>query len=206
MRQVTGILELSKSRSKVYIEGEFAFVLYKGELRLLHIKAGEEISEEAYRKIMCEVLPKRAKLRCMNLLKSREYTQLQLERKLEQGFYPKEIIEEAIAYVKSYRYLDDERYAEQYINCRLQYDSRQKIKQNLIKRGISKNIIEKYLDLAGQEEGAPKESELIARLIEKRRYRPEEATVQEKQKMFAYLYRKGFSAEEIRRALKAEEF
>ena len=40
---VTQVTELSKSRSKVYIDQEFAFVLYKGELRLYHIKEGEEL-------------------------------------------------------------------------------------------------------------------------------------------------------------------
>ena len=65
---VTQVTELSKSRSKVYIDQEFAFVLYKGELRLYHIKEGQQLSEEDYRTIMQEVLPKRAKLRAMNLL------------------------------------------------------------------------------------------------------------------------------------------
>ena len=71
---VTQVTELSKSRSKVYIDQEFAFVLYKGELRLYHIKEGQQLSEEDYRTIMQEVLPKRAKLRAMNLLQGREYT------------------------------------------------------------------------------------------------------------------------------------
>ena len=65
---VTQVTELSKSRSIVYIDQEFAFVLYKGELRLYHIKEGQLLSEEDYRTIMQEVLPKRAKLRAMNLL------------------------------------------------------------------------------------------------------------------------------------------
>ena len=65
---VTQVTELSKSRSKVYIDQEFAFVLYKGELRLYHIKESEELRPEDYRTIMQEVLPKRAKLRAMNLL------------------------------------------------------------------------------------------------------------------------------------------
>lgn len=49
---VTQVTELSKSRSKVYIDQEFAFVLYKGELRLYHIKEGEPLKEEDYRTIM----------------------------------------------------------------------------------------------------------------------------------------------------------
>ena len=100
--KVTQIVEISKTRSKIYIEQEFAFVLYKGELRLYHVREGEELSEENYFKIMEEVLPKRAKLRAMNLLKDREYTTAQLRTKLRQGFYPENIIEEALSYVSSF--------------------------------------------------------------------------------------------------------
>ena len=74
---MTKIEELSKSRSKVYIDQEFAFVLYKGEFRLYHVREGEAIEPCDYETIMKEVLPKRAKLRAMNLLKSREYTTAQ---------------------------------------------------------------------------------------------------------------------------------
>ena len=65
---VTRIEELSRSRCKIYLEDSFAFVLYKGELRLFGVREQEELSEESYREIMQEVLPKRATLRCMNLL------------------------------------------------------------------------------------------------------------------------------------------
>lgn len=96
---VTGIKEITKSRMKIDIDGAFAFVLYKGELRIYGIKENQELSEENYQKILIEVLPKRAKLRAMNLLKSRAYTAFQLREKLEAGGYPKKIIEEAIDYV-----------------------------------------------------------------------------------------------------------
>ena len=75
---VTGIEEMTKSRSKISIDGEFAFVLYKGELRHFHLLEGEEISEEDYEHIMKEILPKRAKLRAMNLLLKKDYTTSQL--------------------------------------------------------------------------------------------------------------------------------
>ena len=65
---VTGIEEMTKSRSRVSIDGEFAFVLYKGELRHFHLREGNELREEDYREITTELLPKRAKLRAMNLL------------------------------------------------------------------------------------------------------------------------------------------
>ena len=104
---VTRIEELSRSRCKIYLEDSFAFVLYKGELRLYGVREQEELSEESYREIMQEVLPKRATLRCMNLLQSRPYTESKLRSKLKEGGYPQESIDSALAYVKSYHYVDD---------------------------------------------------------------------------------------------------
>ena len=46
---VTGIEEQTKTKFKVYLDGTFAFVLYKGELKRFGIKAGRRISR---RKIM----------------------------------------------------------------------------------------------------------------------------------------------------------
>ena len=112
---VTRIEELSKSRSRVYIDDQFAFVLYKGELRLYHLREGEEIALQDYETILGEILPKRAKLRAMNLLKSRDYTVSQLRQKLEQGGYPEAVAEEALGYVESFHYTDDLRYAVSFI-------------------------------------------------------------------------------------------
>ena len=69
---VTAIREITKSRVLVSVDETFAFVLYKGELRSYGLKEGQEITEEAYRDIMENLLPRRAKLRAMNLLKNRD--------------------------------------------------------------------------------------------------------------------------------------
>ena len=112
---VTKITEISKSKLKITIDEEFAFVLYKGELHHYRLQEGEEISDEVYSEIMEEILPKRAKLRAMNLLKARAYTVKQLTDKLREGGYPESIIEDAISYVISYGYLNDRFYAADYI-------------------------------------------------------------------------------------------
>lgn len=112
---VTGIEEVSRSRSKVCLEGDFAFVLYKGEIRFYGIREGEDLPEESCREILDELLPKRATLRCMHLLKDRAYTEGQLRRKLDMAGYPPCSIGRALEYVKSYGYVDDLRYALDYI-------------------------------------------------------------------------------------------
>lgn len=202
--KVTQIVELSKSRSKVYIEQEFAFVLYKGELRLYHIREGEEITEKDYRTIMNEVLPKRAKLRAMNLLKSREYTTSQLRVKLAQGGYPEEVIQQALDYVASFHYTDDLRYAISFITYHESDKSRRRIEQDLSGKGISKETIaEAWLEWE-QQGGVLNEQAMIAKLLQKKCYDPENTDYKEQQKLFAFLLRKGFSGEQIKKVLRAD--
>ena len=80
---VTEITEINKTKSKIYIDHEFAFVLYKGEIHKNNIRQGEEISQQIYDFLTGEVLPKRAKLRAMHLLTKRPYTKRKLRQKLQ---------------------------------------------------------------------------------------------------------------------------
>lgn len=202
--RVTQIVELSKSRSKVYIEQEFAFVLYKGELRLYHVREGENLSEEDYDTIMHEVLPRRARLRAMNLLKARQYTTAQLRNKLKQGLYPEVVIEDALDYVSSFRYTDDLRYAMDYITYNESKKSRMRIEQDLQKRGIARETMERAWIEWSEQGGVQDEQLMIDELLRKKHYDPERTDYKEKQRIYAFLMRKGFSAEQIRRTMGAE--
>ncbi len=202
--KITQITELSKSRSKVYIEQEFAFVLYKGELRQYRLREGEELSESTYRAIMQEVLPKRAKLRAINLLQSRDYTTAKLREKLREGLYPESVVEQAIAYVASFHYIDDLRYAVSYITCHEESKSCRRIEQDLIAKGVDKTTLEKAWLEWEKQGGRRNEFEMIQRLLLKKHYDPERTDYKEQQKLFAYLMRKGFGGEQIRKALRAD--
>ncbi len=203
--QITKLIELSKNRSKVYIDDEFAFVLYKGELRLYNIKEEQELEEEQYHQILFKILPKRAKLRCMNLLKSREYTEKQLRDKMRQGLYPERIIEEAIAYVKSYHYVDDDNYAFQYISYHISGKSMKRVETDLLKKGIEKSVIQEAFMRLQSEGVTSDEVSLIRGLLKKKHYDPNTATKKEKAQIFSYLYRKGFLIENINKIIQTAE-
>lgn len=198
---VTQISEVAKSRCRIYIDGQFAFVLYKGELRQFHIKEGEELSVLSYQEITAEILPKRAKLRCMNLLQSRDYTRRQLEDKLKQGDYPPDCIEEAIAYMISYGYIDDLRYARDFIEYHINSRSRMRIETDLMRKGIDSDVIRKAfaeLDEKGVEQD---ELAMIQELLRKKNYSLKTANRQDQQKMYGFLYRRGFRPDTIAKAL-----
>ena len=199
---VTKIEEVTKAKCRIEIDQEFAFVLYKGELRLYHIKEGEPLKEEDYRTIMGEVLPKRAKLRAMNLLQGREYTTSQLRTKLQQGFYPPKIIEQAIDYVAGFHYIDDLRYAVDYITYHEDSRSRRRIEQDLQGKGILAATIEEAWQVWRENGGKQDEQAMIRELLHKKHYDTEgETDWKERQKIYAFLARKGFSAEVIRKAI-----
>ncbi len=198
---VTNIVELDKKRCKVYLDGEYAFVLYKGELRDYSIREGQELPEVNYQEIIDVVLPKRCKLRAMNLLQKKDYTEKQLRDKLSEGLYPREIIDDAIHYVKAYHYLDDERYARDYITYHMSIRSKNRIIQDLSGKGISKDIFMPIVEELYVEEDSDVELEQIKKLLSKKHYDPEQSDFKEKQKIMAFLLRKGFQMSDIRRAM-----
>lgn len=198
---VTQMIGISRARYKVYVDGQFAFILYKGELREFGIEEEKEISESCYQQIMTQVLPKRAKKRALNLLESRDYTSGQLREKLRQGDYPQACIDEAIDYVESYGYVDDLRYAKDFITYHLEHKSRTRIGQDLMRKGIGRDIIEAAFEELEQSGTGQDETAMIVKLLEKKKYDVRTASKRDKQRMYGFLYRKGFHTDAISRAL-----
>ena len=82
---VTRIEELSRSRYKIYLEDSFAFVLYKGELRLFGVRE----QEEAFRRILsgdhAGGAAQTGDAALHEPLQSRAYTESKLRSKLKEG-------------------------------------------------------------------------------------------------------------------------
>lgn len=203
---ITKTEAVNKSKYAVSIDGEFAFVLYKGELHKYGIAENREISRDIYEEIMETVLPKRAKLRCMNLLKSREYTRQQMEDKLRQGKYPPPVIGEALAYVESFGYIDDAAYARHYVSAYMERKSRRSMEDELRRKGVDRSLIEEAMRTVQEEDGLQDEEAMIKDLLRKKRYDAESADLKEKRRIQAFLYRKGFSPDKIRRVMNCEEY
>lgn len=197
---VSDIVEFDKKRSKVYIDGEFAFVLYKGELRDYGIKKEAVLSNDSYNEIVSTLLPKRATKRAMNLLLKKDYTEKKLRDKLAEGEYPEDSIDAAIEYVKSYHYLDDERFARDYITYHMSLRSKNRIIQDLTGKGINKDVIVPIIEELYSEEDSDVEQEQIKKLLEKKHYDPD-MEYKDKQKIMAFLLRRGYSMDSVRRAM-----
>lgn len=195
---VTNIEPITKTRFRVYVDGQSAFVLYKGELSRYHIEPEGELDEEVYEEILQKVVLKRAKARALHLLNAMGRTEAQLRSKLETGGYPDRVTEEAIAYVKSFGYLNDAEYARSYIEVRKAKKSRKELYAALCRKGIAREeaelALEEYYD--GEDSLAA-----IEALLRKKKFDRSAADYMQRQKMAGYLMRKGFRYDEIRRVL-----
>lgn len=197
---VTKIEPLTKVKFKVYLNGDYAFVLYKGELVRFGIAAGAEVSEETIEKIRRDVIFKRAKLHAMHLLKDMDRTEAGLREKLIRAHCPVDAAEDAIRYVKSFGYLDDGRYAENFVRNRQDSKSRKEIRALLLKKGISPDKIEAAFKICYSED-ADGEVEAVRKILKKKRFSPDDSDETQIQKMYAYLARKGFSYSVIRQVI-----
>jgi len=198
--RVIEIEDISKSRRKVLLEDDSILVLYRGELRDYQIEEGKELSAETLLELRTRVLPGRARQRALHLLQARQYTERQLMDKLLLGGYDAETAKEAVDYVKSYHYVDDARYARDYITSRLGRCGRREIEQKLLQKGVDRQVISQAMEeLSGEELFS--EEEIIRTIFVKKNFAAEVGQQRGKQRIYGYFYRRGFSLEMVRRVI-----
>ena len=200
MRQV-GIEPVTKTKFRIYLDGQFAFVLYKSELSSCHLKDGEAVTEDQIETILSEIVMKRAKRKAMSLLQSMDRTESELRERLLRQDFPEETVDQAVRYVKSFGYVDDRRYVESFILSRKGRKSRREIYAELSGKKIDGEIVDEMMERCYEESDS---GEALRHLLRKKHYDPSRASVEEKQKLYAYLARKGFSYGEIKKALNLE--
>ena len=202
---VTELIPLDRKRTKVFIDGEYTFFLYNSELYKYGIEEGVELDENVYREIDEQVVPKRVKSRTLYILKASQKTERQLLEKLLEGGYCLKYASIGIEYAKSFGYIDDLRYAQYYVENSGRGRSRRDVEQRLMRRGIDKEIIRQVL-----EESFPEsEDEAIWAALRKKAVNADnvgELGWEQKNKLYAYLMRKGFSAHGIGRILQCDRY
>ena len=147
---------------------------------------------------------KRAKLRAMDILTHRDKTEKELREKLSSdGYEPKEV-DAALDYVRSYGYIDDERYARSYVSYRAEKKGRLILKSELTGRGIDPDLADRILD--EQLTQVDEDAVIIACIEKKLRGSypdclPARDDEKEYAKLLRYLAGRGYSFDAIRRVM-----
>ena len=197
--KIKKITDIGNARQKVFLEDGTSFILYKKEIEQWELVPGGECSEEDFAQIKENILLKRAKKRGLYLLEKYSRSESNLTDKLREGGYPEDVIWQAIAYIKSFGYLDDQILARNIVESRRTQKSFREIVATLISKGIEQETIDQTMEKYYNEEY---EEEAIMYLMNKKRIELESITWNEKNKFFHYLARKGFSYDSIQRLMK----
>ncbi|MGN0406188.1 MAG: regulatory protein RecX [Bariatricus sp.] len=194
---ITEIEPVTKTKFRLYMDGEYVCMLYKTDLKSFGIEKDSEITDETWRRLKEEVLLKRAKLRAMHLLTDMARTEEQLRQKLRQNGYPEDVAEAAIEYVKSFGYINDENYVRNFIESRKGKKSRREIEALLAQKNVSGELVDKVFEEVYEEHS---DQVAIREIMRKKHWNPEEMDHVSVQKAYASLARKGFSYADIKKA------
>ena len=143
---------------------------------------------------------KKAKLRALRILTKMDKTEADLRAGLDRAGFSSEAIEEAIKYVKSFGYIDDQKYAEKYVEYNKIRKSKKKIQYELIQKGVAKDLVQQALELCEDFD----EISLIRRALYKKWKKDSKPDEKELNKLFSYLSRQGFSSHDIWNVLREE--
>ena len=189
-------LEPFGSRVKIYINNDFAFVLYKGEISKYGLKEGREIPSNTYSVIMNKLFD-RGKERALYMLDKSYKTKRYVMDKLKAGLYPESIIDKVVSFLEEINLINDLRYAEMYIDYKRGSKSKKQIVQDLYVKGVDKKLIDQAF-----EDSDFSDRESLNKYIEKRKNKYDLSDRKDIQKFYSYLVSKGYSYGDVKDALR----
>lgn len=199
-RQITDLQAQKNhpSRISIFLDGKF-FCGVSEESALRHkLKRGLLIDEEQLKSIIHDEELQKAKKYVYTILSKRMYSSKEISDKLKRQGYTDDIIKDVICKMESYGYINDESFAEEWVQSRL--DSKPKgrlvIKRELVDKGIEEDTIENILNKTLSE---TVQYDLALDLARRKikTYRDDDA-MSTKRKLYAFLSRRGFGYDIIK--------
>lgn len=185
----------NKDRVNVYIDGEYSFSLYLDTLLMLKIKIGSEIDKETIEEALLEDEYKYAFDTGLKFLARKMRSKKEIVLKLREKEVSEGSIEYATEKLEELGYIDDEEYARLYTQQVSGTKGIILIKDHLMEKGISKDIINDVLEDLSQKDIIEQKAYQL-----KERYRNDDKYKQ-KQKVYRALMTKGFDYDDIKKAV-----
>jgi regulatory protein len=190
-RKITSLTvqKRNPNRVNVYLDGEFAFGLARVVAAWLSV--GQELDQEKIARLQAEDGLEVAHQKALNYLSYRSRSEAEVRTHLARANIIPEIIEQVIERLKRSGLLDDERFAENWIDNRSEFHprSRRALIYELKQKGVPENTISTAV------EGLDEEN--MAYLAAQKKAKKSQTLdwSEFRQKMYAYLARRGFSYE-----------
>lgn len=189
----------NKKLFQLSIEKEILYISYE-IYEKYKIKDDIEIDMELYRNLLIENNYQLAKRKIEKFINYKIRTKFEVKKRLYNETKDDEAIEKIIDYYEKLGILDDEKYAQEYINylLNIKNQSLKYTKNKLVEKGIDKSIYEKYIDNYDIEKI---EYDNAMNILKKKYKNLDLDNEKNKQKIYRYFASKGFSYNIIKRVL-----
>lgn len=191
------VLLNKKNKYSIFITDGSNFDIIEDTLVKFNLYKGMEIESELIEKIKIENDKLEAAQSVYRFLLNKK-TEKEVNIYLKNKGYNDVLIESTIQYLKEKNFIDDEKYAQLFINDKLKINmyGRNKIKMALLLKGIDKTIIDKYI------RGIDSDIEMQNLLKQaKKKYLSIKDSKNSTQKLYNYLINKGYSYDMIKTVL-----
>jgi regulatory protein len=137
----------TEGRYNVFVDEKFAFSLDESQLLVLELKKGAEISENQLAELKNESDFGKNYLRALDLISRRARSEKEVRDYAWRKQWTPENRDKVIARLREKGYLNDERFAESFVRAKATTAnlSARKMRQNLVKKGIKADTIQKVL-------------------------------------------------------------
>lgn len=187
------------NRVNIYLDGRFAFTLSLDEVVKQGFKKGVELSDEQITTLKESDATEYVYAKLLNFLSYRPRTIKEVRDRLYKYEVRESVKQNAlIARLQEKGYLDDISFAKWFIASRNANKPRsaRQIRSELSAKGVSRDVINEVIkDVAGEEE-------TIMGLLSKKLGAKRVLATQEKQKICAFLARRGFAWEKVTKVVK----
>ncbi len=191
----------NKDRVNVYINDEFAFAC-SAELVYMHnIVKGKNVDAVYLHEIIEEDNYIKCKSTGLKIIERTYKTEFQITSKLVEKGYDEKAITRTIKFLKQYGFVNDEKFTEMYIKDKIKGCGKNKIKYDLIRKGIDEekiNVNLASLDSTVEKQSAFKLAEKKYNLIVKN----EQDYKKIYKKVSEHLMRKGYSSDIVSETLR----
>ncbi len=196
MSKITKIGE-QKNRQSIYVDDNFVCFLQSFTIFKHKLFVGKEITLQELEQIQFESEKDYAFDLALKHISKYTKTEKGLKDYLIlKGFLP-ELCDVVIEKVKEYGYISDKRYAENFVETNKHRFGKNRLKQTLLQKGVSKNLVD-CLNFETNEQ------DLLE--IAQKYMKNKESTFQNKQKCAKFLLSRGFEWNEISKTLNKLNF
>lgn len=204
MKKITKIsMQKNGERYNLFLDEEFFCGITEDTLVKLRLQKGMMVDEKALGEIAREELNNKCFNYAVFLLGKRNYFEKALVDKLKEKEYDEEAITLTLERLHSYRYLDDERLTQAFVNDKKRFSKKgpRYIASVLKTKGVDSEVIRQTLEDNYQEDEALENCKnlVVKKLDYYRRKTEDDYTL--RGKLYAFLAQRGYGSDVIKRAI-----